>query len=95
MLLVRRVVGRSMVPTLRPGQIVIASKLIPRLRTGCVVIIQHNGLEKIKRVVKVRDDQFFVQGDNFVDSTDSRHFGWLPKNYAIARVVWPRITNVP
>jgi len=55
-----------------------------------VVIIRHNGKEKIKRVHEVADDKLFVLGDNAAASTDSRDFGWLPRETVTAKVIWPR-----
>jgi type IV secretory pathway protease TraF len=87
-----------MLPRLRPGSLVVALKLPAKLRSnikvGQVVIIDHNGLEKIKRVAKVRGNkkgnEVYVLGDNPLASTDSRNFGWLPSSAVRAKVVWPR-----
>jgi phage repressor protein C with HTH and peptisase S24 domain len=89
LLTVRRVVGESMMPTLRPGALVIA---IPahRLRPKDIVIVTHNGLEKIKRIERIENAQVFVVGDNPAHSTDSRMFGWLDQVAVTARVIWPR-----
>lgn len=86
----RRVVGDSMTPTLKPGKVVLASGLFGRLKAGDVVIIAHDGLEKVKRVEAVVGDQLFVLGDNARASTDSRSFGWLPLTRVQAKVVWPK-----
>ncbi len=87
LLLVRRVVGDSMLPTLRPNQIVVASGWLS-VRPGYVALIGHNGLEKIKRISKISNDSLYVIGDNPLYSTDSRDFGWLPKSAIIGRVLW-------
>lgn len=55
-----------------------------------VVIVHHEGLDKIKRIQKIQADQIFVVGDNHRASLDSRNFGWLPISSVVARVVWPR-----
>lgn len=82
-----------MTPSLRPGQIVLAvgvsAAMVPR--PGDVVIIAHGGLEKVKRVARVRSGQVFVVGDNPLASTDSRSFGWLQYSAVVGRVVWPRL----
>ena len=85
MIVIRRVVGNSMLPTLRPGQVIIglggdhflSRWYSPLLRPGRIVIVRHNGLEKIKRITELKKDQIYVLGDNPSASTDSRHFGWL------------------
>lgn len=90
MILIRRIVGNSMLPTLRPGSIVIGWSKPRRFKVGDVVIIEHNGREKIKRISELRDDQVFLLGDNPVESKDSRHFGWLDVGAVRARLLWPR-----
>jgi phage repressor protein C with HTH and peptisase S24 domain len=91
LLLVRRVSGKSMLPSLQPGRIVLASGLFWQLKPEHVVVVEHQGLEKIKRVQQVRRGQVFVVGDNARASLDSRNFGWLPVEAVSARVIWPRL----
>lgn len=88
-LLLRRVSGDSMQPILRSGQLVLAGGS-RRLQAGQVVIVRHNGIEKIKRIQQLEPDRLYVVGDNLSASTDSRHFGWLPRASVRGRVVWPR-----
>jgi nickel-type superoxide dismutase maturation protease len=92
-LLIRQVAGKSMAPRLRPGQLLLASPVYRRLRPGQVVIIEHDGKEKVKRIERIADDGVFVIGDNLSASTDSRHFGWLKRREVVGRVIWPRISN--
>jgi phage repressor protein C with HTH and peptisase S24 domain len=91
-LLIRRVHGESMQPSLKPGQIVLASGLFRQLSPQQVVIIRHQGLEKIKRIERLRQGHVFVVGDNPRASRDSHQFGWLPLDTVVARVFWPRLT---
>ena len=79
-----------MLPAYRRDAMVCATGLFRKLRPGDVVIIDHQGLEKIKRVEAVVEDQLFVLGDNPASSTDSRQFGWLPAPAVRAKVIWPR-----
>lgn len=86
--LLRRVVGASMAPTLRGGQLVLVRR--GAWRVGDIVLLEHDGLEKVKRVVKTDGARVYVAGDNAGQSTDSRHFGWLPRASVRGRLVWPR-----
>ena len=90
LVVVRRVAGTSMQPKFQPNALVWASRLFRNLRAGDVVILEHRGLEKIKRVEAVQDGELFVLGDNAAASTDSRTIGWLPLETVKAKVIWPR-----
>ncbi len=85
--LIRRVMGDSMLPTLKPGKLVLG--LRPRrLQTGDIVIIRHNQLEKIKRIQDIAPGKLFLVGDNPGSSTDSRDFGWVDTEAVIAKISW-------
>ncbi len=88
-LLLRRVSGVSMEPYVGPGAIVVARGFFLRLKKYDVVVVQQNGIEKIKRILHIKNGKIFLIGDNPQKSTDSRHFGWLPKSAVIGKVVWP------
>ena len=92
---IRRVVGKSMAPRLKPGKIIIAWTSLRRPHPGQVVIINHQGREKIKRIERIdpNNDQLFLIGDNLEASSDSRHFGWLPLAAVRGQVIWPRLHN--
>lgn len=79
-----------MAPTLRAGQLVIGRQT-RELHAGDVVIVSHNGIEKIKRIEQQQGDLIYLLGDNASASTDSRDFGWLPAKTIIAKVVWPAL----
>lgn len=89
-ILVRRVVGHSMVPILPPKTLVFGWRYFGRIKPGQVVVVEHEGLEKIKRIDQVEKGRVYVLGDHPETSTDSRHFGWLPQDMVKAVVVWPR-----
>jgi phage repressor protein C with HTH and peptisase S24 domain len=79
-----------MTPTLMPGQLVVGRQT-SELRPGDVVIVSHNGLEKIKRIERQQGDLLYLLGDNPVASTDSRTFGWVQAKSIVAKVVWPKL----
>lgn len=78
-----------MLPVLPPGTLVWGLGWYKRLKPGDVVIFHHNGKEKIKRIDKLDDAWIYVVGDHEVASTDSRQFGWLPREAIKAKVIWP------
>ncbi|HEY1835444.1 MAG TPA: S26 family signal peptidase [Candidatus Saccharimonadales bacterium] len=92
-LLLRQIAGKSMLPQFWDGRVVVASGWFGRLRPHDVVIIRHDGLEKIKRIRQINDERLFVVGDNEAASTDSRDFGWLEYAAVQAKVIWPRATE--
>jgi len=79
-----------MAPTLRAGQLVVGRQT-RELSPGDVVIVSHNGLEKIKRIEKQQGDLIYLLGDNPTVSTDSRTFGWVQAKTIIAKVIWPKL----
>lgn len=90
MFVVRRVSGNSMAPALQDGQLVVGRQT-RELAAGDVVIVSHDGIEKIKRIEKHEGDLVYMLGDNPGESTDGRTFGWLPAKTIIAKVVWPNL----
>jgi phage repressor protein C with HTH and peptisase S24 domain len=90
-LLLRQIVGKSMLPSFREGGLLVASGWFKDVKPHDVVIVLHEGKEKVKRVHKVRNGELFLLGDNGAQSTDSRDFGWLPLEHITAKVIWPRI----
>ena len=79
-----------MAPALKAGQLVVGRDT-RELQPGDVVIVSHDGVEKIKRIERQQGDLIYLLGDNASASTDSRDFGWLPAKTIIAKVVWPKL----
>ena len=99
--LARRVVdvvqvrGRSMLPTLRPGDRLVVVRSRRPARVGEVVLAldpRDAGRELVKRVAGVGPDGVTLHGDNPALSTDGRTFGSLPARAIRWRVIarcWP------
>lgn len=87
MIRIRRVVGDSMLPTLKHGQIVVAFPR--RVEVNRVVIARVGKREVIKRVVSVSARGIELAGDNPNNSTDSRHYGPVDPRSVRAVVVFP------
>lgn len=87
MIVLRRVNGKSMEPTLKEGRVVIGLLWFNKIKPGDVVIFEHSGIEKIKKVQKIKDGKMFVVGDNPGSSTDSRSFGWIKLANVKARLI--------
>jgi nickel-type superoxide dismutase maturation protease len=93
------VVGESMTPAFRAGDWLVADRLAYRSRAprpGNVVLLpdpREPGRLLLKRVACVEaNGDLTVLGDNPAESTDSRHFGPVPRSSVVARVrarYWP------
>lgn len=80
--------GQSMLPTLSPGMIVLATRIFLSLEKGDLVAIAHpqTGKVLIKRIHQFKREGIDVRGDNASESTDSRQFGLISRKQIIAKV---------
>jgi nickel-type superoxide dismutase maturation protease len=86
-----RVVGPSMVPTLKHGDVVLARNRRPP-RTGDVVVVtwvSRPGQLSIKRVGRPAESGWHVEGDNALASTDSRELGPAVVHGVVVARLWP------
>jgi nickel-type superoxide dismutase maturation protease len=82
--------GRSMNPTLKDGEIVLVDR-DAKIDVGDIVVAKHpleQNSEVVKRVARINDrGHYFLIGDNPDDSTDSRHYGAVTREYIKGKVV--------
>jgi len=83
--------GDSMQPTLSEGQDILSfnwAYIGRRPTPGEVIVLNFQGNDLVKRVVKVEDDQVYVEGDNREASTDSRDFGPVSPSNILGKVIY-------
>jgi nickel-type superoxide dismutase maturation protease len=86
-----RVLGPSMVPTLRHGDVVLARRTeMPQVGDVVVVtwVTRPNQLS-IKRVMEQEQHGWHVEGDNAGASTDSRDLGPAEVHGVVVARLWP------
>lgn len=88
MVYLRRVVGQSMLPTLRPGQVCVFLKT-GNYQHGDIVLAKAEGRPVVKRVHQ-KEDALHLKGDNHQASTDYVITGRTRKNKIMAKLVWPK-----
>lgn len=74
---IRRVRGRSMLPALEPGAVVLFRKR--NVEKGDIVLAHLASREVVKRVKNVEANSYYLVGDNRLESTDSRELGPVKK----------------
>ena len=72
-----RIVGESMSPAYKDGDIVLIYRW-GKIRAGDVVVFRKEGMTMIKRAISKTNDGWNVRGDNISNSTDSLEFGTVP-----------------
>lgn len=90
-LVVRRTVGESMQPKLKPHRLLLATCWYRELKPGDLVVVHHEGMEKVKRIELLEESKMYLLGDNSPLSTDSRQFGWVGTELVVGKVIWPRV----
>jgi nickel-type superoxide dismutase maturation protease len=81
-----------MSPTLRPGSVVLVLRYFSFFKPhiGDIIACKSPRNKKIiiKRITKIKNNQYFVQGDNKAASTDSRDFGMLIITKIVGKVIY-------
>ena len=77
-------------PTLRDGEVVLVDRNA-EIEVGDIVVARHpieQDSEVVKRVQRINDrGHYYLVGDNLDDSTDSRHYGAVTREYIKGKVV--------
>ncbi len=80
-------------PVLRDGNYVLINRLAyilssPKIADLIAARDPRDGKTLIKRITKINNGLYFVEGDNKKASTDSRNFGWLRRKNIIGKVIY-------
>ena len=77
-----------MAPLFQNGDIVFAVRFAGLQKDDVVILLDPRGKRLLlKRIYSIKQNMFFVIGDNLDESTDSRTFGWIEKEYILGKVV--------
>lgn len=91
-MIVRRVSGPSMEPTLKDGDIIFAKRVSNvKIQTKDIVVARYQNRDIIKRVSDIKGGQISLIGDNPDFSNDSRNYGYIP----IGCVMWRVLSVIP
>ena len=87
-----RVEGNSMYPALKQGDTVIINRfsyLFKNPSIGDIVLVKKPKESRVilKRVTEVKNDLYFLSGDNKKESTDSRKFGYIQKKHILGKML--------
>ena len=88
-----RITGASMQPLLQPGEEILIDinayqKTTPKI--GDIIVTFHPYIPKfpiVKRIISIENGKCFLEGDNKLDSTDSRTYGAIKLDRIIGKVI--------
>lgn len=89
-IIIRQVSGESMSPVLRGGDTIYGLRWFNTLKINDIVIVTHEGKEKIKIVTKIKDDQVYLTSGNRKRRHSQQEVGFVNIKSVKARVIWPR-----
>lgn len=82
-----------MEPTYKSGDILFINNFFyflsnPQVSDIVVLKDPKTGKLIVKRIAKIKDNTYFLLGDNESESTDSRHFGYVKKKQIVGKVIY-------
>jgi nickel-type superoxide dismutase maturation protease len=88
-----KIIGHSMEPQIEDGQSVLVSSIPywfkkPQINDIVAVNADNGSKILIKRITKIQNGNYFIEGDNKEDSLDSRKFGVISKDKIIGEVIY-------
>ena len=79
-----KVHGHSMEPTIKNGSYILVNKWATP-KVGNIIAFEHIGKVMIKRISKIQNRKYFVEGDN---KKDSLKVGSIKKEQIIGKVIF-------
>lgn len=79
--------GNSMIPTYAPGEVVLVH-YGHEVSQNDVVLVDFHKRTDIKRIKTIKENMVFVMGDNDAVSIDSRHYGSVPMERILGKVIY-------
>ena len=86
-----KVIGHSMEPTINNNSSILLCGLpywFKNPSVNDIVGFKINNKVLIKRVTKISNNKYFLQGDNKEDSLDSRKLGLISKDKILGKVIY-------
>lgn len=88
MIFFRRVIGSSMEPTLRQGQIVLCHQ-VRNFKKGQIVVAFVGGREVVKRISKIEEGTIFLSVDDNKHAHNGKYFAKITDSKIEGVVFWP------
>ncbi len=85
-----KIAGHSMAPKFSDNDSVLVSSIpfmFGKPKKGDVVVFEKYNRLYIKRIKKIKDEKYFLIGDNKKDSQDSRRFGLVKREQIKGKVI--------
>ena len=86
-----KIAGHSMTPTFSEEDSVLVSSfpfLFIKPKKGDVVVFEKYNRLYIKRIGKIKEEKYFLVGDNKKDSEDSRRFGSVSREQIKGKIIY-------